>query len=183
MLRNVEDRLEVIPICFFEAPKEILLECGNFLVRDTWIKKEASRSSSVPSSEPQANSPRVEKVMNKSENLPPNSPGRERNFNSRTFHLSAYTNSDIAAKRNLAIESAKKDSSYSNGKGPTKQANVPPAKASTSGRGRGGNNNQVTGSGEDKKCNQGVLPYSCSKHLLDRVNKEESIDCVDPTCN
>ena len=31
--------LEVIPICFFEAPKDILLEHGNFIVRDTWIKK------------------------------------------------------------------------------------------------------------------------------------------------
>ena len=74
--------------------------------------------------------------------------------------------SGLAAKRNLAMESAKKDSSYSNGKGPTKQANIPSAKASTSGRGREGNNSHVTGSGKGNKCKKGILSYSHSKLFL-----------------
>ena len=90
-------------------------------------------------------------VKGKSGNFPPNGSGRERNYNSRTFTSVAFTNSGIAAKRNLAMESAKKDSSYSNGKGPTKQANVPSAKASTFGRGREGNPSQFTGSGKGRK--------------------------------
>ena len=90
-------------------------------------------------------------MKGKSGNFPPNHSGWERNVNSRTFTLVGFTNSGIAAKHNLAMESAKKDSSYSNGKRPTKQANVPSAKALTSCRGRKGNNSQFTGSWKGKK--------------------------------
>ena len=68
---------------------------------------------------------------------------------------------------------SKKDTSYSKGKGASKKANFPSATALTSGRGREGNNNQVAGSGEDKKYNQGVISYSRSKQLLHRVNEGE----------
>ena len=131
-LHRAEDCLEVVPICFYKVSKDVLLEQGNYLVRTTWSQKEASRSSSMRSSEPKVKSPRLEKGHTKSGNLPSNGSDRERSFNSRTFHSSAYTNSDLAAKRNLVVESAKKDTSYSKGKGPSKKANVPPITASTS---------------------------------------------------
>ena len=138
-----------------EAPKEILLDRANFLVRDTWLKKECSCSSASHSVEPKIKSPRVEKPRGKSGNLPPNNSGRERNYNSRTFFSSNYTNSNFAEKRNLAKESAEKDSSYSKGKRSSKQANGPSAKASTSDKIWKGNPSEFTGPGKVKKGKKG----------------------------
>ena len=92
-LRSVEDRLQVIPICFYEAPKEILMDHGEFLVRDTWLKKERSRSSPAHSAEPKAKLPMKEKLRGKPENRSPHDSGQER-IVSWTFYSSSFTNSN-----------------------------------------------------------------------------------------
>ena len=119
--------------------------------------------------------------MSKSGNIPPNDSGRERTI-FQTFYSSTYTNSDLAAKRNLAKESAKKNTSYSNRMRSLKQASVPSAEATTSDRSWEGNHSKFTGSGKGKKGTKGILLISHSKHLLHRVNKEERIECIDPNC-
>ena len=140
-LQKAEDRLKIIPIDFYESLKDVLLERGNYLVQRTWSLKIAACSWSTRSSKPKAKSPRLDRGHTMSGKLPSNGSDRERSYTSRTFHSSAWTNSDLAEKHNLAVESARKVTSYSKGKGPSNKASVPPFTASTSDRGRGGNNN------------------------------------------
>ena len=58
-VQRTEDRLAIVPIDFYESPKEVLLERGDHLVRRTWDAKMAARSSSSRTSEPKAKSPRL----------------------------------------------------------------------------------------------------------------------------
>ena len=90
--------------------------------------------------------------------------------------MSTYTNSNLAAKRNLAKELAKKNTTYSNGKLSSKQASVSSAEASTSDRSLEGNHSKFIGSGKGKKGSKGILSLSHSKHLLHRVNQIKGRD-------
>ena len=91
---------------------------------------------------------------------------------------------DLAKERNLAAESSKKNSSYSKGKSPSKKKSVPSATVtSQSTESREGNRGKNTGSAKNKQSTQGVVSISRSEHLLHRVDKGESIECINIECS
>ena len=91
-----------------------------------------------------------------------------------------FTNNNLAAKRNIAEESAKKHNSYSDWKCASKKASVP---SETSGRGQEGNHSKVMGSGEGKKYIKALTSSSLSQRLLAQIDKGERIRCIDHLCS
>ena len=112
MLHSVEEMFSIIPICFYEASKEVLMTQGEFLVCYTRLKKECSRSSTAYSTEPRAKLPKQGKPRRQPEDLNTTDSCREKPGH-RTYSSKTFTNSNLAAKCNLADELAMKCNSYS----------------------------------------------------------------------
>ena len=184
-VHRIEDRLAIVPIDFYESPKEVLLERGDHLVRRTWEAKANARSSSSRTSEPKAKSPRLERRQTSSKNRSSKGSGQEKIYSSKTYHSKAFSNVDLANERNLAAESSKKNSSYSKGKSPSTKKSVPSATVTSQSTERGteGNRGKSTGSAKNKQSTQGVVSISRSKQMLHRVDKGESIECLNLECS
>ena len=144
------------------------------MVHDTWLKKERSCSSMAHSTEPRAKLPKYGKPRRQPEDLATpdfrwEKPGH------RTYSSKTFTNSNLAAQRNLVEESAKKYNSYSEWKLSSQKTSVP---SETSGRGQEGNQGKATGSDEGRKCIRDLTSSSRSQCLLAKGDKGKRFRCI-----
>ena len=176
-VHRIEDRLAIVPIDFYESPKEVLLARGDHLVRRTWEAKSNARSSSSRTAEPKAKSPRLERRQTTSRNRSSKGSDQEKIYSTKTYHSKAFSNVDLAKERNLAAKSSKKNSSYSKGESTSKKKSVPSATVtSQSTESREGTRGKTTGSAKNKERTQGVVSISRSEHLLRLVDKVKALN-------